>query len=198
MIAAAVAIAAVAVALLRGGSLRKLAATRFVGLFFLMASIAAQLALVLFRIPGQSGLHRLALIAPPLLIGYFCLANRSLPGMWFIVAGVVLNTVVIGANGRMPLSSWAREHSGATLNTSLSSGTDYYEPAGPDTVLPMLGDVIPIAGVHQVASPGDLLLAVGVERFLYCRAMATSHPGALASTDRSESTTRPKRRRRPQ
>jgi hypothetical protein len=167
MIATAVAIIAVGLALLRGGSLRKVAATRFIAIYLLIASAAIQLTLVVFRYPADGNRHVVALIVPPLLIGCFCIANRNLPGMWLIVVGVSLNVVVIGLNGRMPVSSWARERSGATSNTRLRTG--YYEPAGPNTSLPRLGDVIPIPGVHQVASTGDALIALGIGRFLYCR-----------------------------
>ena len=100
-------------------------------------------------------------------------ANRGLPGMSLAFVGVLLNTIAITANGgHMPVWEPAFQASGLSAATGLGSlhvvltGTDsadFLLRAGP------LGDILPIPFpfYRNVASIGDVFLAVGLAFFLF-------------------------------
>jgi hypothetical protein len=69
-----------------------------------------------------------------------------------IAMGALLNGLVITANGRMPYAPAMAEAVG--LPPGLT--TPKNEPMDADTRLSALGDVIPIAPLHKVISPGDV------------------------------------------
>jgi hypothetical protein len=46
-----------------------------------------------------------------------------------------------------------------------------HEIAGPDTVLPFLGDVIPLPYLSRIISVGDVVLAIGIAILVYRRTM---------------------------
>ncbi|MGZ4128597.1 MAG: DUF5317 family protein [Actinomycetota bacterium] len=84
-------------------------------------------------------------------------------GMVVIAIGWALNFIVIAANGGMPLSRWAYEHSGQTAPITYGSGGFYrIVRAHPGTHLRFLGDVIPVRGYNEVVSIGDIFLIVGI------------------------------------
>ncbi len=74
-----------------------------------------------------------------------------------VLAGAVLNGVVIAANGRMPYSVAAAELAGAPAVDGPKN-----VPAGRGSKLAFLGDVIPVPVVRKVASPGDALIGAGI------------------------------------
>ena len=74
-----------------------------------------------------------------------------------IVLGAVLNALVIGLNGRMPYMPAAAARAG--LHTDVVTPKNV--PAGADTRLAPLGDVLPVPVLHKVASPGDVLISAG-------------------------------------
>ena len=83
-------------------------------------------------------------------------ANWRLPGAVLIALGSVLNLVVVGLNGAMPvdaagLSTVGRRMPGDLLHESISSAT----------VLPFLADVVIIAPLQAAYSVGDIAIAVG-------------------------------------
>jgi hypothetical protein len=94
--------------------------------------------------------------------------NRRLPAAPLILIGLLLNAVVIAANGGMPVSGSAIERAGARGEGLLTGieGTKHHL-MGPDDVLTPLADVIPIpppAGV--ILSVGDLCIYAGVAIFV--------------------------------
>jgi hypothetical protein len=98
------------------------------------------------------------------LVAAFLLLNWHLPGMWLAALGLVLNVVVIGANGAMPVSREAARISG--LDQMGDMGLEH-ELLTDRTLLPFLGDVIPLPGTQRVVSLGDVVLALGIGRFVY-------------------------------
>lgn len=163
-------IAAVALGLLiglvRGGSVARLAQLR-VRLAWL-AGLAWGVQVVLFSSPLAVSLDRWAAaihLASIVLVGIVIVANRSMPGVALFGLGLLLNAVVITANGGfMPVSEAALA---AVGNEARSEALDRGERAQksvlmrPDSPLWVLGDVLPVPPVKRVYSIGDLVAAVG-------------------------------------
>lgn len=102
-------------------------------------------------------------------------------GFAVIAAGWALNFAVIAANGSMPLSEWAYARSGQTDPITEGEGGFYkIGVAGDGTLLRPLGDVIPIPGIHQVVSIGDVLLISGIA-VVIAAGMRASEPGPVGS-----------------
>ena len=96
------------------------------------------------------------------LLLLFAWANRRLPALWLVMAGLVLNILVIGVNGGMPVSASALETAGARAEGLLDAGAKHHL-MGPDDRLTPLGDVIGIPPpIGAVISIGDVLLYAGV------------------------------------
>ncbi len=104
-----------------------------------------------------------------LLVGFF-VVNRKLPGIGLMAAGLLLNVVVIGANRAMPVSGTAADLAGVAHTPSQASFE--HELMTPSTVLPWLGDVIPLPRLGEVLSLGDLLLVGGIFLLVYRRMLA--------------------------
>jgi hypothetical protein len=162
---AIVLIVAMFVAVLRGGRLTNLADIRLRMWWLLPLGFAMQ---------GIAGLvdpdfgFYLVLTSYLPLLGLMIL-NRQRPGLWLAGVGVLLNFTVIALNGGMPVLEGAVEvaagfSSGGPDLTNAAKHTEM----GEGTLLPFLGDVIPIrmANRGSVISIGDVFLAVGLGRFL--------------------------------
>lgn len=93
-------------------------------------------------------------------------ANRHLLGFRVIAIGVVINAVVILANGGMPVSVDALRYLGVQdVEGAVAMASALYGLAGEGTLLPFLGDVLPIPGpafIRSLVSLGDILLMIGV------------------------------------
>ena len=93
----------------------------------------------------------------------FAWMNRRLPALWLVMAGLVLNILVIGVNGGMPVNASALQTAGAGAEGLLGAGTAKHHLMGPGDSLTGLGDVIGIpAPVGAVISIGDVILYGGV------------------------------------
>ncbi|MCF6138835.1 DUF5317 domain-containing protein [Pseudalkalibacillus berkeleyi] len=98
--------------------------------------------------------------------------NRKLGlGIWLILIGVLLNFVVMGANGgRMPVSLEAAGVLDPAYGQALQEG--YYgkhTPLTEDTKFGFLGDVIPLPEFYprdQVISIGDIIMNIGIFLFI--------------------------------
>jgi hypothetical protein len=101
-------------------------------------------------------------------------ANRRIVGMELVLAGLVLNALVILANGgAMPVSADALRLVGRydfALQLGAVGPIGHAQLATPDTRLRFLADIIPLSPVpffQTVASVGDLLIAAGVLVIFY-------------------------------
>jgi hypothetical protein len=170
-------------ALARGGSLDRLAATSFQALPLLIAGLVLQVG---FRVWEPGWLPPAADIAVTVgtiaLIAGFLFANRMLPGVLIAALGLVLNLVVIGLNGAMPVSPTAARIAGLDPAELDEPGLKH-ERMTEETVLPWLGDVIPLPRAGLVVSFGDLILAGGFAWLTYKR---TRHPDHEEGARRAE------------
>lgn len=99
------------------------------------------------------------------LLIVFTVANIRVFGFPLILAGVLCNLLVIGANGGMPVSGHALEASdqGQFLGDLENNPYPKHHLATEDDILRFLGDVIPVpTPVAQAISLGDILTYGGV------------------------------------
>lgn len=103
------------------------------------------------------------------LLMILVMLNRSKPGMWIAGIGVLMNFVVIAANGGMPVLAGAAEvASGFTVSDPDLSGTFKHVLLDESSRLTFFADVIPLrlVGIGEVISLGDIFLALGLGVFL--------------------------------
>jgi len=94
----------------------------------------------------------------------FVVANIRVAGFAFILIGILLNFTVIALNHGMPVTRHALVASGQqdTLTQLVEEGGAKHHLAAADDRLQFLGDVIPIAPIHQAVSLGDVFTYTGV------------------------------------
>jgi len=179
-------VAGLVLGLLAGGRLDNLATVRlrlvqalFLGLFLRYA--------VQFAI--ENGNDPVAALRLPLFtLGFLLLltglwANREHPGIPLAFVGILLNAVAMIANGGfMPVWTPAIAAAGLPLSEVGSSFHILIEPAAGGGIpgdfllraIP-LGDIVPIPvpGLRNVASLGDIFLAVGLAFFLFASTVRT-------------------------
>jgi hypothetical protein len=176
----AAAVAGLAAAL-RGGSIKALADTHFRWVWVLFAGLAVQLTAQIWAPDWLDGAAGTAvIIASNVLVGTFLVANRRVPGIALIFIGLVLNVVVITANGAMPVSASAARNAGVEP-PGTGVGDVEHELLDDDTNLPWLGDVLSFSGIPGVFSVGDVVLALGVGQLVYRRATSNKRPRRAAT-----------------
>lgn len=184
-----VAVIAVAAALVIGGG--RLAQVRLRAVRLLVAAALVQLATSTLA-PGSSAARLAALVATTVLVGLFVYANRRVAGTPLIGLGLLLNVVVVGANGAMPVSVDAARAAGLSRAELGLARDALREPAGDATRLGALGDVIPVAlpWRAQVVSAGDVLVASGVGLLIVtARGRQTPRRAVRSTALANESTT---------
>ncbi|WP_117238518.1 DUF5317 domain-containing protein [Thermus sediminis] len=100
-----------------------------------------------------------------LLVGYGLYQNRHLKSLHLVLLGLLLNALVIFANGgHMPVSLAALERAGlGELEDFLRERRDAVHTLMDETTrLPFLGDVIPLPPLQKAISPGDILILLGI------------------------------------
>jgi hypothetical protein len=168
-------------ALLRGGSLKALSDTKFDWLPLLFAGLAIQLTAEIWSPEWLDGAAGTAVIVGSnLLVLGFLIGNRGIPGVVLIGVGLALNVIVIAANGAMPVSASAARNAGVEP-PGPGVGDVEHELLDDDTIVPWLGDVLSFPGMPGVFSVGDVVLALGVGRLVYCRATWNKRPRRAAT-----------------
>lgn len=164
----------IAVALVRGGSLRNFATLELRWLPLVLGGFGLQLLIFTpFRDPPliPFATAPLYLLSMTLLVIWIAL-NRQLPGALLIAAGVLLNTIAIAANGGyMPVNPAAAQYAGR-LEGYASEGLplDNNSLAAENVHLWILTDIFPVpAGIPfaNVFSLGDVLLTLGIAILCY-------------------------------
>jgi hypothetical protein len=189
------------------GHLRPLSVLRVRAVRLLVVSAAVQIGTASLA-PGSAVLRVVALVVTVLLVALFLGANLGLAGVPLVAAGLLLNVVVIVANGAMPVSTTAAARAGIDAPDVHLTEDPLREPLGDGTRLAVLADRIPVPapGWAQVVSVGDVLAAAGIGLLLLAgsvppepqrhrRARRPRPAGQVRRADRSialamESTTR--------
>ena len=145
------------------GHLRPLSELRVRAVRLLLAAAMVQIGTASLA-PDSAVLRVVALVVTVLLVGLFLGANIGLPGVPLIAAGLLLNVVVIIANGAMPVSTSAAAGAGVGDDALHLADDPLREPLGDGTRLPLLADRVPVPapGWAQVVSAGDVLAAAGI------------------------------------
>jgi hypothetical protein len=168
---AVVVIVTAAIAVLRGGSLHALAATRVRWLWIVYVAFVVQLGASLWSPDWLTDTGALVVVlGSNTAIAAFLLLNRHLPGTAIAAVGLALNIVVIAANGAMPVSERAVEIAG-TGSITEDAGVKH-ERLDDSTVLPWLADVIPVPLFRTIISVGDVVLAIGIAYFVFAQSMS--------------------------
>ena len=145
----------------RGGRLKRYLDEPLRGVFLPIAAFVLEAALAFV---GK------ALLAPVVILEYallfaFVFVNRKMKPVWLIAVGVLLNALVIFANGfRMPVTPVVYDPAFERFISRVQSGDLIeYVLVGWDAPLWFLGDTIPIYRVVPgIASAGDFVLAGGM------------------------------------
>jgi hypothetical protein len=158
-------VAGVAIGYLTGGRLRRIGEASFRLWPLLFIGIALQ------AVAGAVGDE---LGVPAILASYACLvvftvANIHLAGMGVVAVGILMNALVIGANGGMPVRGEAIVAAGIVDHRSdldtLPFGSKRHLEAEDDRFM-VLADIIPVPIAEEVLSFGDLVMSVGVATVL--------------------------------
>lgn len=184
---------AVAFAYVRGGRLHRIADAdlRGVGLLFagLLLQVGVDIAASRGFATGATGY--VFLLISQLLVLVWAAANWWRPGMPLIVLGLLLNALVIGANGAMPVDGDAIAALGFD-GARVPLGK--HELLDASTRLGFLGDVIPLPPLRTIISVGDIVLAAGlmalVHHLMTFRPAAERRGGARDGVDSEGSAAR--------
>lgn len=161
---------ALAVSVLRGGRLVNLADIELRAWWLLFVALGLQIGTrFLPDEPRTEGLALAMVLVSFGLLMILVVLNRSKPGMGIAGLGVLMNFVVIAVNGGMPVLAGAAEvASGFTVSDPDLSGSFKHVLLDGSSRLTFFADVIPLrlAGIGEVISLGDILLALGLGVFL--------------------------------
>ncbi len=190
MLTALVAATCVAlIGVLRGASFRSLAETTFRWTPILFVGLVMQIGFGYWSPPWVDEVALPIILVSNLAVIAFLLVNRRLPGLALAGVGVLLNLVVIGLNGAMPVLEPAAEKAG--ISRSLDDPGIKHERLEEDTVLPWLADVIPVPPFKEVLSLGDVVLGLGLCYLVHARMGSRAPPrhraaaGARRGTEES-------------
>lgn len=152
--------AGVLVGYLRGGRIRRIGDAGLIANALLFVGLAVQLGVDLtaarFDLAGPLALA--GLVLSQVLIAGWILANRYRPGIVLVFVGLLLNAVVIAANGSMPVDPVAIERAGLVGEPPPGK----HEIMTEDSRLTVLADVHPLPPLRTVVSVGDAVLAAGL------------------------------------
>lgn len=169
-------VAAVLISWVRGGRLHRISEVELRSPWLLFTGLGLQLLVDVvaprLTVPDSALLG--GLLASQALVVVWIWLNRYRRGMPLVGLGLVLNALVIAANGAMPVSVDALTAAGLSEPENL---TGKHELAGPGTRLTALADVIPVPLLRTVISVGDIVLAAGVIPLLH-ELMSQRRPSA--------------------
>jgi hypothetical protein len=173
----------------RGGRLRRAAEAPLHWRSLLFLGVAIQLsvdALAAREILGDATtLGWLLLLLSQVLVIGFLVANRYLPGVFLVALGLLLNAVVMAANGAMPVDPAAIQALGlGDVEVPLGKHTLMDE----HTRMPWLADILPLPPLRTIISIGDVVLAAGViplTHALMSYRTPAERRGRSSSTDRA-------------
>lgn len=145
-----------------GGRPRHLPEHTFHALPFLLLGLAVQ---IFVEARGASSVGVALAVLSYVLLLVFGALNLRLAGMGVVLVGMLMNVIPIAVNDGMPVRP------GALVDAHLAVSPGSAQLVGlrgerhvekPDDHITFLGDIIPIAPMHQVVSFGDLVLSIGI------------------------------------
>jgi hypothetical protein len=148
-----------------GGSVSSLQTLPLRDPWLVLVAVAAQVVGGLGAWVAGSGTAYAAGLAVSALAGLaFCARNLRIRGVPLVTLGLLLNALVVTANGAMPVSSAAAARAGTSISSIAAGNDPRHALAGSGTTLRVLGDVVPVPLPlrPEVASPGDVLIAAGL------------------------------------
>ena len=119
-------------------------------------------------------------VATSLPLVAFFIVNRSVPGTLVVGIGFLLNLVVITLNRAMPVSPDAAQAAGVPITREIQGPR--HEVLTEHSLLPWLGDVVPLPPLDTVVSIGDIVLAVGIGYMLFRAALAPRDQGVRTAS----------------
>lgn len=144
----------------RGGSLDRL------GHLPLRYKRLVVVALVVQVLGGVAGGWRYpaGLAVSAALVGVFLALNRGIQGTGLVALGLLLNALVVGVNGAMPVSGDAMGRARLTTQDILSGADPRHELIDSSTHLSLIADRIPFYFPRhpEIVSTGDVLVAAGL------------------------------------
>ncbi len=140
--------------------------TNFKWFYLVFVPFALEL-LVVLKDPGNLSAYMTSVAY--LTLSVFCVVNWKIPGFPFVTIGTFSNSLVVIINaGTMPVSH--RTMAVAGLNPNLIDAKHIFMSS--KTLLPFLGDVVPInfLNLHYACSVGDLFVYTGLFLMIYLNA----------------------------
>ncbi len=154
---------AVIASLLRGGRFSRLAKAPLEHVWLLFLGVGLQVTadvLVMAEVlEPTGGLSYALLLASQLVVIAWVIFNWQLPGLVLVALGLLLNAIVMGANGAMPVDPDAIAALGRD-SSELVRGK--HVVMDDDTRLPWLADIWPVPPLRSIISVGDVVLAAGL------------------------------------
>ena len=162
---------------------------RLQGEYLFLASVVIQLGLTPISVFAEipSGLVVTIWLLTTAALALVAFSNSRPRGLWIMGLGLVLNLVVVAANGAMPVDLGSVGTSEAQVLAAVESlsGDSLHEELTPDSLLPWIADTYAVTmGGHLmgVFSIGDILLSLGagVAAFEVTRPRDAKKPPASA------------------
>lgn len=193
---ATVVLLAVVIGYLLGGRLRHMADLPFRRVWLVWIAFLLQ-----FLLPFMDDSTRRTMRVPVLALA-FVLALWWVVTMWprlgqwlrvglvLVVAGWAMNFLVISLNNGMPVSAETLERVGLPSDDIASGDLNKHVALDDDTLLPWLGDVIPlplVGPLRKAVSLGDVVMLLGLLVFI----PAGMRPAASDSDEQNPSETAP-------
>jgi Family of unknown function (DUF5317) len=145
---------------LAGGRLEALATFRPRYVWAVVGSLGMQVGIISIW-PGSGGIYLMLHLASYALLLVFLLYNRSLPGLWIVGMGTLMNFVAIASNGGvMPATAGALAKAGIVIDPHQFANSARLT----DPNYAFLGDVFAIPAGYPFAnvfSPGDVCILLG-------------------------------------
>ena len=163
MIAVCAVLAGLVVGRAAGGSLGRVSRLRLRGEVAILVTFVLQ-GIARGRIVGTSATTWGLVVWLAASITLVCLLglNGTMPGVAIAAGGTLLNSVVVLANGAMPVLPAVGTHIDPLMVATMSGG--FYSVAQAGTLGVWAGDVLPLRVLEHtyLLSAGDVLLATGV------------------------------------
>ncbi len=160
------------IGLLMGGRIKNLGRLPLKGTGWFILLGIVEVSMQFTQTPERQFVYKTLIMSAGALMMLLLWMNRHIPGVKLSLVGLLLNFIVMAANGgRMPVSQWAAVISGQSdyLPELLNDISARHVIIGPATRLVLLADIIPLPSPYpfpRVLSIGDVILFAGIIRII--------------------------------